>query len=338
VHLAAPLGGTYPAAGQHAVTVVLVLVATAFAFSLGAHYTGACMGMPYALGTVTASRALRLMAPLAWLGAAVASHAVEHTVAFGFTSQPLTIADEVVVVGVAFGLTTAFTQARIPTSTIQILVFAILGVALAEGVGVSWSTVGWLVAVWLAAPAVALALGYALTRTFDGIRRRGAGSVWPALRTGTALALALTAVGAGASFVMGSNDVANATGALVATRTFSPQIAGVVGGGALAAGVLTWGRALLTRVAFDIVRLDTSMATAAQAVQGLVVLTAVMFGFFTSMNQALVAAMVGAGRARGDTVIDKGAAKAIAVAWLVGPAVSIATAFCVIRLAMIAGA
>jgi inorganic phosphate transporter, PiT family len=65
----------------------------------------------------------------------------------------------------------------------------------------------------------------------------------------------------------------------------------------------------LIRVAFDIVRLDTSMATAAPAVQGLVVLTTLMFGFFTSMNQALVAAMVGAGRARGESVIDKAATR-----------------------------
>lgn len=47
---------------------------------------------------------------------------------------------------------------------------------------------------------------------------------------------ALIVVGGAASFVMGSNDVANATGSLVATRTFSPLVAGVVGGGGLALG------------------------------------------------------------------------------------------------------
>ena len=41
------------------------------------------------------------------------------------------------------------------------------------------------------------------------------------------------------------------------------------------------------------------MATAAQLVQAAVVLAAVAFGFFTSMNQALVGAMAGAGFARG---------------------------------------
>ena len=86
---------------------------------------------------------------------------------------------------------------------------------------------------------------------------------------------------------MGSNDIANATGSLVGTGTFSPLTAGLLGGLGLAVGMLTWGSPLLQKVAFDIVTVDRPMATAAQLVQAAVVLAAVAFGFFTSMNQAL---------------------------------------------------
>jgi len=65
------------------VTVLLVVLAVSFAYSMGAHYTGACMGMPHALGAITAWRALMIMAPLTLLGATVASHGVEHTVGHG---------------------------------------------------------------------------------------------------------------------------------------------------------------------------------------------------------------------------------------------------------------
>ncbi|MGH7920766.1 MAG: inorganic phosphate transporter, partial [Candidatus Dormibacteraceae bacterium] len=283
-------------------TTLLVVLAVAFAWSMGAHYTGACMGMPHALRAVTAWQALVIMAPLAWLGAAVASHAVEHTVADRLTTHPLGTGAEIVVIAVAFALTTVFTQRKVPTSTIQILVFAVAGTALGEGVGVDWSTIGLLAVVWVLAPAVAAGLGFGLTRALDRIPavradRRAAGHE-PAgpragagaglRRAGGAIPAALVVVGAAASFVMGSNDVANATGSLVATRTFSPLVAGAVGGGGLALGVLTWGRPLLNRVAFDIVKLDRPMASAAQGVQAIVVITAVGFGFFTSMNQALV--------------------------------------------------
>ncbi len=103
--------------------VILVLLAVGFAISIGAHYTGACMGMPHALGAVTKRQALLLMAPLALLGAALASHPVETTVALHLTSRRLDLTDEIVVIALAFALTSAYNHIKLPTSTIQLLVF-----------------------------------------------------------------------------------------------------------------------------------------------------------------------------------------------------------------------
>src|SRR5579875_1188903 len=83
------------------------------------------------------------------------------------TVEALPVPAEIVVVGVAFGLTSAFTARRIPTSTIQILVFALAGVALGAGDGVRWARIGLLAIVWVAAPPVAAGLGYALTKALD---------------------------------------------------------------------------------------------------------------------------------------------------------------------------
>jgi len=136
---------------------------------------------------------------------------------------------------------------------------------------------------------------------------------------------------------MGSNDVANATGSLVATHTFSPLTAGAVGGAGLAFGVLTWGKPLLNRIAFDVVDLDRPMATAAQAVQAVVVLLAVGFGFFTSMNQALVGAMAGASGARGHQVVHRATFLGIVRGWALGPAGGIALGYLVSRLVVAGG-
>ena len=38
------------------VAYLLIAAAFAFAFSMGAHYTGACMGMPYAAGAIRPAR------------------------------------------------------------------------------------------------------------------------------------------------------------------------------------------------------------------------------------------------------------------------------------------
>ncbi len=326
-------------------TVLLVVLAVAFAWSMGAHYTGACMGMPHALGAVTAWRALLVMAPLTLIGAALASHAVEHTVGHGLlVGDGLAVPGQVIVLAVAFALTTGFNRARLPTSTIQILVFTVGGVAVGAGASVQWDTIGRLAAVWVAAPVIAAAAGYALTRLLDRApgMRIAAATPGPAARPDDAhparvgqrppagldlLGIGLVVVGGIASFAMGANDVANATGSLVGTGTFTALEAGLVGGAGLALGVLTWGRPLLTKVAFDIVTVDRPMATAAQLVQGGVVLVAVSFGYFTSMNQALVGAMAGAGLARGRHTVHRKSITGILRGWLIGPAAGFTLGF-----------
>jgi PiT family inorganic phosphate transporter len=131
---------------------------------------------------------------------------------------------------------------------------------------------------------------------------------------------ALVIVGGAASLTMGADDVSNATDVFLTTGLSGPLLAGLIGGAGLAVGVLTWGKPLLERVAFDVVKLDMAMATAAQLVQALVVLTAVFFGYFTSMNQALIGAMPGTGFARGRETIDRQVIFGILRGWIVGPA------------------
>jgi PiT family inorganic phosphate transporter len=357
------------------VTALLVVLAIAFAYSMGAHYTGACMGMPHALGAVSSWRALVIMAPLALLGAAFASHAVEHTVGHNLlTGAGLSVTGLVIVIGVAFALTSAFNVLRLPTSTIQILVFTVIGAGLGAGIGVHWSVIAALAVIWVTAPVVAAALGYALTRLLDLVpavrieaaitgdllastgrigradpgpsgeataratSQPGAGPTAASAAAGIPagaraaarpLAIALITVGALASFAMGGNDVANATGSLVGTGTFSPLVAGLIGGLGLAAGVLTWGKPLLRKVAFDIVTVDRPMATAAQLVQAAVVLAAVGFGFFTSMNQALIGAMTGAGAARGRHTVHAAALYGVLRSWLIGPGAGLALGYAI---------
>ncbi len=296
-------------------TALLIVLAIAFAWSMGAHYTGAVMGMPHALRAIGAWQALVLMAPLTFVGATFASHAVERRVGSGLTDSRLGVSQQVVVIGVAFALTTLFNRLRLPTSTIQILVFAVVGVTLAAGAGVRWREIVHLAIVWVSAPVAAVVLGALLTKGLDRVPLGG--------RTGAAL----VGVGAVAAFAMGANDVSNASGALVGTGTFGALAAGAVGGAGLALGVLTWGKPLLRRVAFEIVAVDRAMATAAQLVQAAVVLGAVAFGFFTSMNQALVGAMAGAGLARGRETVQLSTLLAILQGWVLGPSAALGAGY-----------
>jgi inorganic phosphate transporter, PiT family len=302
----------------------LIGVAFGFAFSMGAHYTGACMGMPYASGAIRASRALIVMAPLTLLGAFLASGGVEATVGHGLLeSGTVSIGLALGIVLSAFALTSLYNLVTIPTSTIQIFVFSVVGAGLAQGIPIDWHTIEFLVVLWAIAPLAAFALGYGIVRLSDRFLRPSAtGSSLP--RTA---ATALVVVGAAASFAMGANDVSNATGSFIMTGLFGPMEAGLIGGIGLATGVLLWGRPLLQRVAFDIVHLDARMATSAQFAQAAVILAYVGFGYFTSMNQALVGAMIGTGVARGQKDIHLKAVQGVLLGWAVGPASGVALGF-----------
>jgi inorganic phosphate transporter, PiT family len=311
-----------------ALDIILVAAALAFAYSLGAHYTGACMRMPYAAGAVRLVPALLLMAPFVLVGAVFASGAVEATVGHGILAGttvaiPLAIA----IVLSAFCLTAAYNLVALPTSTIQILVFSAVGAGLGAGVGIHWATIETLLVVWATAPFAACGLGFAFTRLLDRWSARRRRPEGPALLR--PVALGLVAIGAGASFAMGANDVANSSGAFVMTGLFGLRVAGLIGGVGMAVGVLTWGRPLLQRVAFDIVKLDARTAAASQLAQSAVILVSVSFGYFTSMNQALVGAMIGSGLSRPSGAVVRRTVRDVLAGWAVGPVSGAALGFVV---------
>jgi inorganic phosphate transporter, PiT family len=308
------------------VAYLLIGAAFAFAFSIGAHYTGACMGMPYAAGAIRPGQALLLMAPLTLLGAIFASGAVEATVGHGILAAPkVALGLALAIVLSALVLTSAYNFLTIPTSTIQILVFSTVGAGLGAGLSIHWGTIETFLVLWAVAPFAAFGLGHLLVRWSDRI--------FPAAPRARQLAtytvVGLVGVGAAASFAMGANDVSNASGAFVMTGLFGLMVAGLVGGLGLALGVLTWGRPLLQRVAFDLVQLDPRMAISSQLAQAVVILVYVAFGFFTSMNQALVGAMIGAGMARHRSTVLWKAIRGILAGWAVGPASGAALGFAV---------
>ncbi len=298
------------------IAYVLIAAAFAFAFSIGAHYTGACMGMPYAAGALQIVPALVLMAPLTLLGAALASGGVEETVGHGILGgATVSVALALAIILSALTLTSLYNFVRVPTSTIQILVFSTVGAGLGDGLAIEWTTIETLLVLWAIAPFAAFGLGYLFVRVRDRWKPLASGSA----QLAAAAVAGLVGVGLVASFAMGANDVSNASGAFVMTGIFGLMTAGLVGGIGLAAGVLTWGRPLLKRVAFDIVKLDSRMAIAAQLGQSVVILAYVAFGYFTSMNQALVGSMIGAGVARRQSTVIWKTVRELLAGWAIGP-------------------
>lgn len=311
----------------------LVAVSLAFAWSMGAHYTGAVMGMPYAVRAIRLWPALGAIALLTVLGATVASRGVQQTVGLHIIDPARVDARmaTIIVLG-AFVLTTVYTYYKVPTSTIQILIFCVVGTGVAAGAPVHWATIARLAVLWVLAPPAACALGFVATRVLDAALPTDAAGAEGEDQQFMIIPRLLIMMGLAASFVLGANDVSNAVGIWTAVHVGSEVVAGLVGGLAMGIGALTWGRRILDRVAFDIVTMDRVMATAAQGVQALVVFLAVTQGLFTSMNQALVGAMAGAGLARGRQTVNRAVLVGILKGWAISPITGFTLCFALERL------
>lgn len=297
------------------------------------------MGMAYATGAIGRNRALVGMAILTVAGAALASGKVVGNIGLNLVDTPaLSDVSAAAVVTTAFALTTVYNYAKVPTSTIQIFVFSLVGVALESGLPVRWGNIGALVGIWVAAPVAAVGVGFLLTRVLS--RSRAVVGKAPGSPPGTwGPAQGLVLMGLAASFAMGANDVANATAVFISTRLTDVMLAGVIGGVALAVGVLTWGGRLLSTVAADIVKVDRPMALAAQSAQAVVILaTVVLLGAFTSMNQALIGGMAGAGLARGQRTIQWPVLRGVLLGWAVGPVSGLAAGAAVVAAVRAVGA
>lgn len=153
---------------------VLLAVAFGFAISIEAHYIGACMGMPHAAGAIRPTQALLLMAPLAFLGAALASGGVETTTVGRAILRSTTVAlgSALAIVTTTLLLTSAYHFFRIPTSTMQLLVFSTVGARVAAGVSVEWGTIGVLLVPWALAAFAVVGLGFVFVRVADRLGTR----------------------------------------------------------------------------------------------------------------------------------------------------------------------
>lgn len=295
--------------------VLLVGASALFAWSMGSHYTGAVMGTAYGSGVLSLRRAQILAAVFAVAGASVASVSVIHTYAGDLISPVSTINIAAAQLAAAL-VTTASTYFRLPTSTIQIYTFSLLGVALVNGLPVHAEGFGLVLVGWASGPLAALVLGYLLARI--GLVR--------AANIQRALAWFVIGTSLWSSFTMGSNDVSNAASSLLLAHLAPVRIAGLFGGLFMALGILTWGRGLLHRVGRDILALDVPLAATAQFSQAVTLSVANLFGLNASINQTIVGGLFGTGLAAAPDRLDRTLLRNIVRNWILSPVLGTAVA------------
>lgn len=286
-------------------------------WTLGANDASNVFGTAVGAGIIKMHRAVAVCALMVVVGAIAQGTEGIRTLS-GITEQTVSTA---VLVSIAAAITgTIMTILRLPISTSQAVVGAILGIGLATG-NTEYGSLLKVVLCWLGTPIGALVISALIYRLLALLLRVVPLSI---LSRDKFLWAGLLLVGAYGSYALGANNVANTTG------MFSGLIPGLsdrqlaaIGGLSIALGVLTYSHRVISRVGTGIMRLDAYTAFVAVLGMSITVHIFAVVGVPVSTSQGIIGAILGVGLQRGVQGIKFKAIRNIALGWLVTPAIAL---------------
>ena len=284
-------------------------------WSLGANDAANTFGSAVSSRMVKFSTAAILAAIFVLIGALLEGEAGIRTLQ-GLTSLSL---KQAVVSSVAAAVTvTLMTLLRLPVSTSQAAVGAILGIGFLNR-QINTAGLGKVVACWVGTPIGGIITAFVLYKLIAHAFNR---SNLDLIRSDICLRIALVGAGIYASYTLGANNVANVTAVFVGAGKLNVFVACLVGGGSIALGVLTFSRGVMETVGRRLVRLDPFSALIVVLAEGLTVHFYTFVGVPVSTSQAVVGAVIGIGLLKGINTVNRRTLANIAVGWLMTPVIA----------------
>ena len=276
-----------------------LLPALYMGWGIGAHDAANAFGPQIGANIISYRRAVILAAIFAVIGAVVEGQKVFSTLG-GITH--LTVATAIAAT-LAAGLTVnVMTAFGLPISTSHTIVGALVGVGLFEGTGLNVPIVLRIGTSMMTAPIGAGMIAYLL---YQGITVAAAGRLDSVIRFQRIVRYAAVLVGCYAAYALGSNNMGNAMAPAVAVGLVGPATGAVLGGVAMAAGVLTYGRNLIMMVGKRITALDPISALVAALATAITVHLFTQLRIPVSTSQATVGAVVGVGLTKGIVAVNR---------------------------------
>ena len=286
-------------------------------WAIGANNAANVFGTAVAARIITFRKACILCSLALIAGAMLQGEEGIHTLSGLTTQNPRTL----LVVSLAAAFTvTLMTFVSMPVSNSQAIVGAILGVGLVTR-NMYWGGLLKVIICWVATPIGGALVACILYKLVGWVVQKVPMSMFTRDKI---LWGGLLVVGVYGSYALGANNVANATG------IFSGAIPGMtdshlalLGGLAIAAGVMTYSRRVMLTVGSGIMRLDAFTAFVAVSSLAVTVHVFAFIGVPVSTSQAIVGAILGIGFLRGGHGIRFRPLLRIAFAWLLTPTISL---------------
>lgn len=306
---------------------MLLLAAVYLGWTLGANDTANVFGTGVASELISYRLATILTGAFVILGAVVQGPKVMHTVG-GFTN--LTLSTAFIAVLAAALTVTLMTLLKLPISTSQSIMGALVGIAISLGgwAGIPEGKLTKVVVCWVLTPVGAMGISALLFVLLAPVVNRISSFVTFALL----MKIGIISVGCYGAYSLGANNVANVTGAFVGSGVIGPVGAALLGGVAIAFGALTYSKGVMISVGKKIFPLGPFSAFVA------VLSASLTLQFFTELkvpvsnSQAIVGAIAGIGIIRGTKAINKRMLLGIFAGWVATPVIAAILSFFINKL------
>ena len=309
-------------------TLIPLFIAGAYVgWNIGANDAGNCIGTSVGSGLLSYRRAALLVAASAVAGALLQGGRVMETVGKGIVTSDLPSVAILIAMLSAGLFVTVATLFRLPVSTSQAIVGGLAGVGLASGASMNWAKVASIAEVWVVCPILVGVLAVVIyTGSVFVLRRLRQDSIWQRLPNALLILSACYI-----SFSLGANHVGTAMGPIT-NLGIEPRWLSLLGGLALASGVLTFGARVTQTVGGGITQLGPVSAYSAQTAAALAVHFFSIVGIPVSTSQAIVGAVIGVGILHGIRTVRRRKIVEIVVGWVATPTAAGLFSFCLYRL------
>lgn len=295
-------------------------------WSLGSNDSANIFGTAVFSKMVRYRTAVILCAVFVLLGALLEGSEGMHTLGGLVENQNM---DSAFVASLVAALSVTFmTALKLPVSTSQAMVGAIIGIGLAIG-NVNLDGFQKVVYCWVGTPIgtiVATITLYAILGNILEILPINIFTRDSLLRAGLIIA------GCYGAYSLGANNVANVTGIYVQTGLLDVFQASLIGGISIGLGAVTYSKKVMMTVGEKLVKLDPFSAFIAVLSCAIVVHIYAKVGVPVSTSQAIIGSVIGIGLIKGVKTINKKVLGEIVLAWLGSPLIAAIVSYTVYSL------
>ncbi len=297
-------------------------------WGIGANNAGNLFGTAVGTGSVKYTTAIILIAIFVFVGSGIEGYKLYDSYKFDKSGEFKVTFSQAAVCTFAAALSIMVqTYMGIPTSTTQNAVGGVMGISiLSMGMaGISWAKLlGWMIC-WVILPLEAAVVSFTGVKAIGWIIQR---TVKNMVLLNTVYKIGLIVFGCYAAYTMGANNVVVTTGPFYQAGLFGDPgrfpatIAAVLGGLAMAAGALTYGKKVIRTVGQDITALDPFSAIIAVLAHSLTLQIFTELHVPVSSSQAIVGAVAGVGFVKGVKTVNAKKLWAILSAWFLSPVIA----------------